>query len=44
MPSPDIVFSLSADGRTLAEAVVADVTEAESLLAAAREAGRCLGS
>jgi len=35
---------VSADGRTVAEAVIADMTEAGPLLAAAREAGRCLGS
>lgn len=39
MSPASVVFGLSADGRTVAEALVADVIQAESLLAAGRRAG-----
>ena len=39
MPSPEIYFSVSTDGRTVAEALIADHDQARDLLAAAREAG-----
>jgi hypothetical protein len=42
MPSPDVYFSVSADGRTVAEALIADHDQARELLAAAREAGSLL--
>jgi len=42
MPSPDVYFSVSTDGRTVAEALIADHGQARELLAAAREAGSLL--
>ncbi|MGN6682329.1 MAG: hypothetical protein ACTHKL_31585 [Streptosporangiaceae bacterium] len=42
MPSPDVYFSVSSDGRSVAEALIADLDEAKELLAAARQAGSCL--
>jgi hypothetical protein len=42
VPSPDVYFSVSADGRTVAEALIADHDQARELLAAAREAGSLL--
>jgi hypothetical protein len=39
MPSPEVYFSVSTDGRTVAEALIADHDQARDLLAAAREAG-----
>jgi hypothetical protein len=39
MPALSVVFSVSADGRSVAEALVEDASEAAALLAAAREAG-----
>jgi hypothetical protein len=42
MPSPDVYFSVSTDGRTVAEALIADHDQARELLAAAREAGSLL--
>jgi hypothetical protein len=39
MPSPDVYFSVSTNGRTVAEALIADHDQAAGLLATAREAG-----
>lgn len=39
MPTPEVALSVSADGRTTAEAEVADPAEAASLVAAGRAAG-----
>ena len=42
MPSPDVRFSVSTDGRTVAEALVSEHEEARELLTAARAAGSSL--
>jgi len=39
MTPPSVVFSVSTEGRSVAEAAIADEDEAETLLAAARRAG-----
>jgi hypothetical protein len=39
MESPSVVFGVSTQGMTVAEALIADLTEARGLLAAARRAG-----
>ena len=42
MPSPEVYFSVSSDGRSVAEALIADIDQARELLAAARQAGSSL--
>jgi hypothetical protein len=39
MSAPDVYFSVSSDGRSVAESLIADLDQAHELLAAARKAG-----
>jgi hypothetical protein len=42
MSSPDVYLGVSSDGRSVAEALIADLAQAQELLAAARQAGSSL--